>query len=599
MIRASSEAQGRGAIALWAVLAALALARALSPLAPSMDLWALNLNRFLSPPAIWIPSILAAAALIPPVARRAAPFLASLGDGLANGGLFAYACAALTLLVVAALLPDRVWFLGDFQLRQATLADPAGVLPFWYPYCLPLDLFLHDTLGRLLIHRFDWVENDYGRLLGAIEAALLGGFALRFTKALGVRGVPALLAWSTIGFSGALTLFTGYGKSFTEMTVLMVASGAFAIEIAQGRRSLTGLSLAVSLAFFLHRSALGFLPAYVIAAGVTLRDAGNKSGEVVKPVRNGMPRWRAALPTLAPAVALAIMGRTIFGIVRRTDAIHFAPPEVRHEGLLRATFTASRLTDLANIMILMCPLVIAALLVLVLDRRRPGTLRETMLLGALTLPFLLIAPFVHPTQGLMRDWDCFAVAGAGLSMLAAWILARALDGRRRLAWLGVAALLGVTTPCLTWLLHNTDRDRGLQRVEALLAGPPTRAAHERASAWEFLGLRRADLGDPFGAAAAFGHEAEIEPSPQVLRHWAVTEAMLGDLSYARAIYRDLVARFPTEAGAWFELAMLDARAGDRDAARHSVGEALRLNPSNTAAKEFLENLDKDSGESGP
>jgi len=58
---------------------------------------------------------------------------------------------------------------------------------------------------------------------------------------------------------------------------------------------------------------------------------------------------------------------------------------------------------------------------------------------------VLVAPFIHPAQGLFRDWDDFASAGVALSMIAAWLVGESLRDARRHAWLGVAVTLGVGT----------------------------------------------------------------------------------------------------------------------------------------------------------
>ena len=42
------------------------------------------------------------------------------------------------------------------------------------------------------------------------------------------------------------------------------------------------------------------------------------------------------------------------------------------------------------------------------------------------------------------------------------------------------AVLGAAAPSLQWLMHNTDRMRGLERVEMYVRQPPVRSEAERA-----------------------------------------------------------------------------------------------------------------------
>src|SRR5262249_9857402 len=108
---------------LWAWLVALVAARALTASIPTMWGWSLNLHRFLDPCAAWGPWALAAIALIPALALRAAPALQSVGDWTARHPSLWLAVAGLAATGLVLLLPDRVGFVGDFLLREGTLRE--------------------------------------------------------------------------------------------------------------------------------------------------------------------------------------------------------------------------------------------------------------------------------------------------------------------------------------------------------------------------------------------------------------------------------------------------------------------------------------------
>jgi len=584
----SDPAAAGACLGLWIVLAALALARALLPSAHHMWAWSLNLQRFLPPVLGWTLWAMAALALLPPLARLAAPALAALGETIARRPGRVLGAVALAAAALVALLPDRLWFVGDFLLRQYTLEDRPTAISTWYPYALPLDLFLHDTVGRFLMHRLGFLANDTGRLLGAVEAGLLAVICVGFARALQLRGVSAAVAAGLAFWGGYLTMLTGYNKAFSELPLVMAAAAATSLSLVREGGSPFPFALVLAVGFVLHRSALGLLPLMVVTLALWVR---------AHPGAWRKPTSLAAL--LLPLVTLAIMLPRILGIVTRIDPMHFTPDEVRQAGgILPGLFLGTRLVDLLNVIVMLSPLALAApAMALTLGRSLPWR-GEGLVLAGLALPFVLTMPFIHPGQGYYRDWDDFAAAGMTLSLLTAWLVARALERSPHYAWLAVAALLGAAAPSLQWLVHQSDVNRGLDRVDAFLTEPPPRTESERARAWDYLGWRLTDLGQFDGAAAAFGRLAEVQPSPRVMRQWATTEALRGNLARAQEIYRQMLTRFPNVRAGWYELARLSYQMGDLDEARRAAGEVLRLEPNDAGTRALIAHLDSLRSERG-
>ncbi|HEY6866740.1 MAG TPA: hypothetical protein VI792_05750, partial [Candidatus Eisenbacteria bacterium] len=398
---------------LWLAACVLAAARGVLAFVPTMHLWSLNLQRFLAPPLAWLTWTLAALALVPALARRVTAGLVAAGDALAR------LPAALTLASMAAaaalawILPDRVRFVGDFLLRQGTVEE-AEKPSIVFPQALPLDVLLHYRLP-LLAGTWGLADaNGAARVLGALEAALFAWGALAFARVLGRRGPGALATAAIVFFGGYLGMMTGYSKAFSELMLLDVAvavAGIAALRSAGGARAGRGLlplGLAVAAGATLHRSALGLLPALALVWVAFLRaDAGR-----------GAWRKPALIAALAiPILAVAAMTPRIVADVLRWDAVHFNPAEVRAAGgPLRAAFADHRPLDLLNLLLVLSPLAIAAPVVAWRLRRAPvhegaGSRLELAVLGVLALPMLVAGPFIHPAQGLFRDWDDFAAAG--------------------------------------------------------------------------------------------------------------------------------------------------------------------------------------------
>ena len=567
----------RAAQALCATLAALAVARGALSFVPDMWAWSLNLHRYLDPVAAWGPWLIAAASLLPAVARRVARALERTGDLLSTRPVLAgWTLAGLAAALVAS-LPDRTRFVGDFLLRQGTV-EQAGVPSQLFPQALPLDVFLHSMLPQALAAAGVLDANGAARLLGALEAAALAALAVAFARALSLRGIPAATATAIVFFGGYLGLFTGFGKAFSELVLIVAALGVCGLFVVRGGRGLLPLGIAFAVGLTLHRSALATVPAVVVVWGLWLRERGGDGG---------WKQPRVLLALAVPIAALAVMLPRIVAVMRRWDALHVASQEVQAEGgAVRAAFAAARLPDMLNLVGFLSPLALAAVPMLAVLGWKQSRRRECVLLLALALPMLVALPFIHPAQGLYRDWDDFAALGMGLSLVAAWLVAETLRAAPRFAWLGVAATLAVAVPAVQWLLHWTDVDRGLARVEAIMREPPPRTVTERSTTWDFVGIRNLRIGRLEAAAAAFSHSAEAAPSPRILLELGFTERERGNLRGAQQAYGRVVERDSTARQGWELYGLVSSQLGDTLAVRRARSALLGLDAGNPSARAF-------------
>lgn len=554
-----------------------------------MHAWSLNLHRFLHPLAAWAPWALATLALMPALSRRVLPWATHLGDRLAGARLSGTLAAMVLAFCLVVLLPDRTQYVGDFLLRQDTLEAPVDAAA-WYPQALPLDLLLHDTVARVAMEPLGLDPNGVGRLIGAIEAALLAALALEFARVLGHRGAVVLAVSSVVFFGGALTLFTGYNKAFSDLALLVAAVGACGLAAVRQGRGLLAMGLALAAAFTLHRAAYGLLP-FVVTVWLLWFRARGRAPALRRP---GV--WAAAA---VPLVTLAVMAPRVIAIVTGFDPRHFVPEDVtRSGGVLAGAFAGTRALDFVNLLIMLSPLGIALpALALTLGRARLVS-REALALGTLVIPLVGAAVLIHPGQGLARDWDVFAAFGVAICLGLAWGVGESLRAAPRWAWLAIPLMLGVAAPTLQWLVNEADPARGLARVQAIVHEPPPRTRAEQYSNWQYLGHRfyreeRWDL-----AADAFSRAAAVVPSPHILRQWAAAESQAGHYDRARAVFRSLIAGNPNDGTAWLGLAVASYRLGDVAETRRAGREVLRLDPENQEVREVLRLLDHQDANPG-
>jgi tetratricopeptide (TPR) repeat protein len=590
----------RSALALWIALGALALIRLVLAFVPGMWFWGLNLQRFLDPVFSWGPWALGALALIPAAARRLEPAWSWLGDRIARRP----GASSLVLAILGAWLvwafPDVVRYVGDFLLRQGTVEE-AGQPGVIYPQAQPLDVLLHFTLPSAAQNAGLFDANTTPRLMGAIEAAVLAVLAGAFARALALRGSAALAVTAAVFFGGYLCMFTGYSKALCEMVVLVVAAGVCAVRMVRRREGeadepagagpALGLGITMALALALHRSAVAMVPVVIVAWVLWLR----RPGALV-----ALRRPVHLIALLVPIVAVIALGPHIVATMLRFDSVHLAPAEVKRQGVLTAAFSAMRILDMKNLVAFLAPLALLSPLLAVMltlaGRARPsrqgGAGAEVAVLLALALAFTLAMPFIHPAQGMFRDWDDFAATGAALALLAAWLVGETLRAAGTRRWLSVGVTLAVMMPALQWLAHFNDIESGFRRVEAFMTEPPLRTGLERGTSWDYLGIRNYHLERWAKAAQGFSIAAETSPSPRILQQWAIAETMHGDLREAQRVYHRLVQKDPNNPSAWLGLAAVASRIPDPEDCRFALKYLLVLQPDNVEARQQLEILDR-------
>ena len=222
---------------LVALLVVLAAARATAVFVPNMWLWGIDPLRFTAPFMGWGIWGLAALALLPAVSRRLEPVAMRISGSTRGAGWSMYVVWAAVAGLVVLLLPDRLLFVGDSLLRRDMLAAPPGGFRALNPQALLLDGWLHDALARRLVTGLGVGSEAVARALGVLEAMTMGALAVHLTRVLGLRGAAALAAAAVFLWSGALALFTGYAKSFSELALVTGAVGVFGLDAV--RRSIT------------------------------------------------------------------------------------------------------------------------------------------------------------------------------------------------------------------------------------------------------------------------------------------------------------------------------------------------------------------------
>ena len=569
---AFAPAAGAPALAVAAFLGLLLAARAALCFAHDMSWWGLGVGRFTAPALTWslwsLTALAWMAALVPGTSERLASFAARPRGGSRAAWLLALALAALV-----AALPDTLHYTGDFQLRQETVTlakAPAEM----FPQAMPLDVALHFTVPSWLLAHAGLAARDYGRMLGALDAALLVVLTFAFVRALELPRAAGIAAGAVVLFCGALGLFTGYSKAFAEMALVAVAVGAFGERALRTGRGLLPLGIAATLGTVLHRSGVAFAAALgLIWVAWAWRHARTHARSLDAIAGLALP--------LVSLIAIAPVLRQKFAVL---DAVHLLPPETRQLGVLGNLGAGTHLLDAVNVALLISPFValLPVLLLMLLPARGTRPAGAGLALAAQALPFTALLLFVHPQQGTFRDWDVFVPAGVALALFAAWAVGEALRPARAWALAPAVAVASFAGGAL-WLAHLHDTPRALERVHAWTAEPPHRADTEYATTWDFLATQAMRTERWADAVSASERAVHYAPSPRLYMQWGMAASMTGNFELAQQKYAESVRLDPALTMGWLGLASASSLLNDVATCEDAAAHLRRLDPQPSAA----------------
>ena len=540
--------EARGVLAS---LLALSLVRGIAGLLPSMWMWGVDAQRFLSPAAAWGPWLLSLTLSIPAVARPLSTRFAPAAEWFAHRRwttLLVSLGAGFTVWS----LPDRTWITGDFMLRQGWAE--AGAYAENFSNALPLELLLNRTLPRLVDAPSQIDPNLLNRAIDAIAAAVLAALALELAREWRFSGAARAVAAAAIFSGGYLCVFTGLGKPSALLCVLVVAALLGATRLVKSGRGGVMLGLSVGVAVLLHRSSLMLIPLWLGALAMARPIRGSHSRRA---------RWSWSLALLLPLGPLAIAAPRIARTFWEFDLPrHLTPVSVRSHGMMSATLGPLHLIDLANLLLLYMPALIPAGVVLFRRPRGEVDVRDLRLIGLLALSAAPILLFIHPIQGTFRDLEVFAAVGVVAGLIAAHALGGAIQSGRVPGWWSPALTAAVLLPTLQWMILFHDPRAGLSRARAFAVEAPARTDDERAQMWDVIAYRAIRLHAWDLAVEASEHCVQYAPHERAYLMLAITRTYASDYRGAMEIYDQMSRRYAEDPLVWVGLGGVALRLGD-------------------------------------
>jgi Tfp pilus assembly protein PilF len=486
-----------------------------------------------------------------------------------------YSAISLLSLIPFWFLRARTPLLGDGYLR-------GGELKFGQLLSItePLDFYLHLFVFRIL----GWDGYTTYAVLSCLAGALYVFSVLLLCELWGKDKTEKLFIFFFMISLGSVQLFFGYVESYSLMFLTLMAYLVFSLRYLKGESGYLWPCILLLLSAGFHLSALFVLPSlFYLALARPSESLHAKAGRV---------RFNNVIIMLC-MISLVVLGLFLLKTYspEGTPGSFLIYPFGEGDSLY-AFFSPAHLLDFLNHQLLVSPVSLVIWMLLLLFFRKSLNLQRRVVrfLLWLTLGSIAFALLVDPKLGYARDWDLFAFAGMGISLLGLYLFIDVLrtkdeNGMERetLEFSRMAIVLVITALVFTvpWVWINASQSKSVDRFEDLLKLDERRAAH----GYETLACYFRDEGETQRTIEFWKRAIAVDPLP---RYYAA----LGN-AYSRRERYDLAVEAydrslkldpfgPANYMLHRSLGLCLAREGRFDEAVVQLNKALKSKPNNPA-----------------
>jgi tetratricopeptide (TPR) repeat protein len=543
---------------------------------PGERLWGVNLLYYLPPIWRWILVICGLLILIPFVNSAVGTLLARFSHWItgALGKLnkcYKYAFIGLTGGALFWAFRVKTFLLGDSFLRAREINMGKA-----FSFSAPLDYFLHGKVATLL----SWDAFQVYVVLSVLAGAVFLPLLLFLRDKIGTDSKERILVFVVIITMGTSQLFFGYVESYTLVYVAMIAYIFLSLGYLRNKNGLILPILFFLLSLSLHLLAMTLLPSlvYLIFAARS-----RKTDRLKKQTR---------LFELFLSTGMILMVGFSFLILQSYDpdtrglSSYFIFPLGNGESSY-SLFSSSHLLDFINHQLLISPVggLILIASVLAFSKRTDLKDKTVRFLLLVTVCSLAYAFLVDPKLGYPRDWDLFAFAGVGYTLLGVHIFLKHW-GERKLGDLRYVTLSLLFTSLIStapWIYVNASEEKALERCEHLLDLDEKRSAYGHEILAMYYGTKREWQKE----APHWAKAIALTGSARYMTNLAVAYVNLKEYDLALGELKRSLKVNSTYHFTHFVLGELFARMGRFEEAIAEYRKAVQLKPSNI---QYYDNL---------
>jgi len=505
--------------------------------------------------------------LFPNFNRRVSQALSRFYQLFANKSkkrFFKYGVSSLVSVFVFWILRTPTHFLGDGYLRARSLSLGVKYIP-----AEPLDSYLHFLIHNLLSPLWG---GDSIRTY-AISSCVAGGVfifvAILLAEHLGKTAPARCLVFIVLTALGGSQLFFGYVESYTLMYVAVLIYLFLSLNFLERKMSLIWPTLFLGLALSLHLSTFYLLPSLAYLYWLKNREEIRRN----KTILNSWSIFSFFLLILGLGVGIFVLRQLTTG----TWGINLFPMFLSIKKIGNDPYTLfswSHVIDFINELQLLSPVGFAiwSVILFVLARQIKWKNRNVIFLGMISL-FSLVYTFVaNPKLACARDWDMFAPAGLGYTLLGLYLLVQNIKKEENLKYvlliLSATAMIG----SFPWFYLNSREAKSLARFNNILNLDPERSAYGH----EILARYYGDL-DLFEKEAEEWRKAiALEKNPRYFDNLGVALFKLNRYDEAITQYKRSLDLNPRSEKAHYNLGLAYSLKEMWDEAINEYREALKL-----------------------
>jgi len=470
--QAKTDAQNwlLSAIRLWGlVLLTLHVAAFAMPEESTWSLWPYT---FLPPWLGWGLALLVGALIMPAVSQAALTKLHRLWRMILRLTYYALPSPKIWFAVIALLSGAVFWLArlrhlswGDSYLLSVALSYPDLELRVIYNWQAPFTVFLHQRLWQFVANPLlGWpVERVYATI--SIACGIIFVYVLlTFVARLGRDTTEIFTLTGLVLTTGSMQLFFGYVENYTMVSLALLVTLFLAWRTLQGEVRLLWPVLGLSLTNAFHPSSVFLWPGMWLLSWLCWR-------------RGRVSALTALLQTVLPPLliggaVLALMeggghGISAFTGVDRPgggDGIWFVPLfETQTQWQHYTMFSVAHILDWANIHLLISPFGLPLIVMTLFTGWRfrltlfdtPSDKDFSVFLGLTAGMYILLTWLWNPDYGGRKDWDLFAPSAFVYTLLAGYLLVRALSHRQKLQEGGLFIIAVSLLHTAAWIFTNT------------------------------------------------------------------------------------------------------------------------------------------------
>jgi Tfp pilus assembly protein PilF len=534
----------------------------LASLYPIQWAWGLNHLQFLPEYLRWVWGLVLIGILlflyVPIGNKTLQTAIARVDSVLINGRILPRAALLLVSAAVFYLLHLRTHFSGDGYTWLANFGQQSG---YFWKFTEPGSIYLVRFIQSLQGGYTQATALTAFRIISVLSGVIVVYNFIDIARRLCLKQSVRVVTLGSLFFSGGMLLFFGY----VEFYPLLWAAGTTYINLAlkyldTGKRPHLMIA-AFAIAALVHLQALYLLPGlvYILVRG-----------------KFGRGFLKASRKFFWPLVGLAGIGAFVGYVWLHENNLEFHsiflhPFEGKPPANDYAVFSPKHLVDIMNLLIMVFPAIIIAVVTWIFYRNGERRTERTIFLTLTATGSMAFLFLVDPALGMARDWDLMSFAAMPVLLL----ILHQIDHREHvlsakvvISWLVISMMISAS-----YIASNVAVAASEDRAHSLLRyyGSKDR------SGWAILANYWHDKGDVVKAKAINEETTRLFPNFELLR---LGEEHLnrGEFAEAEAITLRLVRNDPHRAEFIQLLADIYSRSNRFEEAEKLYKKALRLKP---------------------